>query len=405
MRKILTIAWTDIKIEFSERSTLIFFLVLPIVFTVVVGMALGNTYSSSDGSDDTRLPVLVVDNDRSQHSMNFLQLLSESPLVLAEVITTESASQVRQDNESGVILVIPDGFQDTLLMREEVDLIVEVASANTELTAIQLAVQSAANRLDAAVSIADQSVLLAQKYRPFSTDKERALYFDTSFQQAQEWLMGSGIRAETQVASRQQVQQMASSTQQASSGQMVTWVLTTLLGGSSVFVNERIAGTLRRLMITPTHKSILLTGKILSRFLLGLLQMTLLVGFGALFLSVNWGQSIPGLILMMVSFGLVGTALGVTLGAFSRTRSQASGLTVLISMLLAALGGAWWPLEITPPAYQQAVKILPSTWAMIGFNDLVARGQGLVDVLPEAGILLGFACLIFLVGLWRLRVD
>jgi hypothetical protein len=38
MRKILAIAYNDIKIEFSSRSELIFFLVLPLIFTTIIGI-------------------------------------------------------------------------------------------------------------------------------------------------------------------------------------------------------------------------------------------------------------------------------------------------------------------------------------------------------------------------------
>ncbi len=107
----------------------------------------------------------------------------------------------------------------------------------------------------------------------------------------------------------------------------------------------------------------------------------------------------------MLAFDLVAVALGVLLAAFARTRRQAEGLTVLFSMLTAALGGAWWPLEITPRIYQTVVKSLPTTWAMIGFNDVIVRGQGVAGVLPEVGILLGFALVFFVAGIWRFRYE
>ena len=37
MKKILNIAWNDIRVYFSDRSALIFFLVLPLLFTAIVG--------------------------------------------------------------------------------------------------------------------------------------------------------------------------------------------------------------------------------------------------------------------------------------------------------------------------------------------------------------------------------
>jgi ABC-2 type transport system permease protein len=62
-------------------------------------------------------------------------------------------------------------------------------------------------------------------------------------------------------------------------------------------------------------------------------------------------------------------------------------------------------LELFPPVVQNAVKIFPTTWAMEGLLDIVLRGRGLVDILPEAGVLLGFAAVFFAVGVWRFRYE
>jgi ABC-2 type transport system permease protein len=74
-------------------------------------------------------------------------------------------------------------------------------------------------------------------------------------------------------------------------------------------------------------------------------------------------------------------------------------------MLLAALGGAWWPLEVTPPLYQTLVKALPSTWAMSGMIDLVVRNGGALDILPNILILIGFAALFFIVGIRKVKFE
>jgi len=98
-------------------------------------------------------------------------------------------------------------------------------------------------------------------------------------------------------------------------------------------------------------------------------------------------------------------AFGVLLGTLAKTSSQANWLAISTGMLMAALGGAWWPMEITPKLYQQVVKVLPTTWAMSGFTDVVVRGQGVSSILPEVGILLAFAAVFFAVGIWRLRYE
>ena len=109
--------------------------------------------------------------------------------------------------------------------------------------------------------------------------------------------------------------------------------------------------------------------------------------------------------MVVVSFGLSAVALGVMLGAFAKTRSQASNLTVMFSMIMAALGGAWWQLEVTPPLYQKIVQFLPSTWAMKGFNEVIVKGGGPMDVLPISMVLLSFAVLFFIIGVRRLRFE
>jgi ABC-2 type transport system permease protein len=99
--------------------------------------------------------------------------------------------------------------------------------------------------------------------------------------------------------------------------------------------------------------------------------MGLLVGFGILVMGVNWGQSIPALIVMLVSFGLASVALGTMLATFVKTDSQANSISVAAGMVMALMGGCWFPLELFPETVRTAVRILPTTWAMEGLTDLV----------------------------------
>jgi ABC-2 type transport system permease protein len=93
------------------------------------------------------------------------------------------------------------------------------------------------------------------------------------------------------------------------------------------------------------------------------------------------------------------------LGTFVKTSSQAQGVSIMLGMVMALLGGCWYPLELFPQVVQKIVLVLPTTWAMKGFMDLLAHGQNLVGILPEAGVLLGFATIFFVVGITRFRYE
>jgi ABC-2 type transport system permease protein len=172
-----------------------------------------------------------------------------------------------------------------------------------------------------------------------------------------------------------------------------------------MFAYERQQGTLSRLLTTPTNKATFLLGTISGQVVLALVQMLLLVGFGIVAMKLNWGREPLALFVILLTSALAAAAFGTTLGTFIKTEGQASGLSVMFGMVFALLGGCWYPLELFPPTVQKVVKILPTTWAMQGMLDLVLRGGGLMEILPEAGVLLGFAVIFFSIGVWRFRYE
>jgi ABC-2 type transport system permease protein len=402
MRKILAIAWNDIRVEFSERVTWVFFLLLPLVFTLIIGQGLQRLNGSPDESTDQRYALLVVDADHSSLSSELIETIESSPVIRPLVKPAADAQLWFQQGQAAALLTIPSGFEEALLSGQPVEVPLKKLPNDTRTLAIDQALGAALSQVESAVQAARTSVAQAEQIAPFRNAAQRESYFNEGLGLARRLVQEPPARTELK-QSPQATEQIANGFEQSSPGQLVTWTLITLLGASEVFVNERLNGTLLRLLATPSRKSTILLGKITARLGMGLFQMTLLIGFGILVLKVNWGRSLGALALMAIAFALASVALGTLMGALVRTRSQASGLTTMFAMLLAALGGAWWPLEITPPAYQAIVKILPTTWAMIGFNDVILRGLGVTSILPVVGVLIVFAAIFFSLGIWRLR--
>ncbi len=158
-------------------------------------------------------------------------------------------------------------------------------------------------------------------------------------------------------------------------------------------------------MTTPTPKATFLFGTIAGQVVMALVQMLLLVVFGIVVMKLNWGQSPAALALMLIASTLAAAALGTALGTLVKTEGQANGLAIMLGMVMALLGGCWYPIELFPQFVRTAVKVLPTSWAMQGMLDIVLRGQGLAGILPEALVLLGFAALFFFFGVWRFRWE
>ncbi len=398
MQKIWAMMWKDARVRFSSRSELLFFLILPLLFTFILSGA------QFGGDGDNRIPVLVANEDDSELATELVAHLTASKTVRPELIAASEADARFGENDHAALLQIPAGFGEVVAAGAETAVLdLTQAPNNSSAIAAQQAIQTAVGSLGQAATAARNSVLVAEGERPFATAAEREAYFAEGLAMAQTAVVEAPKRI-TVTQPEAAIGGFDGAAHQ-SVGQLLTWVLIPLLGTSGYLAFERAQGTLRRLLVTPTRTATYLLGTIASQLGLALVQMTILVLFGVYVLRVNWGNSVAGLALMLFLFGLASVAFGVMLGTFTKTESQASSLSVMLGMALALLGGAWIPLEIFPPGMQTAVHILPTTWAMRGLSDIVLRGQGVAGVLLEGSVLLGFAALFFTIGVWRFRYE
>lgn len=394
MSKLLQIAWKDALLRFSSRSELLFFLILPIVFTFILG---GARFGPPDG-----IRTLVVDRDGSPASADLIADLDALETLRVEAQAEDAALAEFEAGDSAALLTIPAGYGAALTTGAPVALELRVLPGSTDALGVQRSIAAVVGNLARPAAVAAQAVIIAEQIAPFADDAERASYY------AQSVTAADAAFAERPTALvRQQAPALPTYDAAAhqSIGQLITWVFIPLLGTAALFAYERNGGTLRRLLTTPTQKATLLLGVISGQLVMALIQMTLLIGFGALVLGVAWGRDPLALALVLVAFGLASVALGTMLGTFVKTESQASNLAIMLGMTMALLGGCWFPLELFPPAARTLAALLPTRWAMQGLIDLTVRGVGLGDILPETGVLLAFAAVFFAIGVWRFRFE
>lgn len=182
------------------------------------------------------------------------------------------------------------------------------------------------------------------------------------------------------------------------------YVMFIVLGGMSLLLRERQQWTLQRLAALPLSRAQILSGKILTYFTLGMIQYLIVFGVG-LFVGLDFRANPLALLPIMIAFTLCCTAIAFAIAPRLTSTSQASGITQLLSLSLAPLGGAWWPLEIVPDFMKMIGHISPVAWAMDAFHDIMWYNGGIVDILPELGVLLGAAVVLFVIGVWGFRVD
>jgi len=407
MRKVWEIAWLYLYTTYKDRSTFLYGFALPLIFTFVIGVGISGFASQSEAV--WRLN--VVDHDQGDLSAQLIERLDADPILEAELVDEAAAAGELAGGDAAATLTLPAGLSQHLLAGEHLSLefrlnLEEPASAQV----VEQAVQAALNEVSSAIDIAETSLRVADRLGLFEVAgaPDREGYYQAALEAGgRAWQAGAPITVESSQLTRREdtEQNIPIGFAQTSPGIGVMFTMFFIAYGGAAILLEREQGTLRRLLTMPVSKTVILAGKVLGVFIAGAIQFTIMVLAGQFLFGVDWGREPLALAVMIVAFVFCITCFSMLLAALARSYAQIDALSTLIILPLAALGGAMWPIEIVPPFMQQIALFLPTGWAMRGFHDIITRGLGLADVLPEAGVLLAFGVAFLAIGVWRFKYE
>lgn len=174
-----------------------------------------------------------------------------------------------------------------------------------------------------------------------------------------------------------------------------------MLGIALTLFDERDWGTLRRLRVSGAPLTGLLLGKLIARFIVGIVQMMLLFAVGWLLFGITLGRYPLALLIPTVGISFASAALGLVIASISRAHDSVMPLGATLSMAIAAIGGCWWPLDFEPGWMRMLARFVPTTWTMQSFNDLMIRNQPPSETLWPFAATICLGMLFLLAGLIR----
>jgi ABC-2 type transport system permease protein len=400
MDKIATLAWLDFLRLLRDRTQFGVMLVLPLMLTFLFGTMMGG--------GERKVAVAVFDPDGTSYSKEIVAGLPERSYALQRV-SEEVARQMASSGEVAAAVIVPQGFGAAVVEGVDTKVVVVKDPRSTAALAIAQAIQGRVRRIAANA----QTVRIVRAaYR----DAERSTGAPVIGAASAEiyayadrlWSPDPplGVREEAVQASRVRGEgTVASGFQQYSMGFTLMFMLFMGMGTAGGFLEDREEGTLARLLMTPTSKPLLIAGKVVGVYATVLFEAAIMVGFGAFVFGVPWGDDPLGVILLVATFGLSATGLGVMVSTLVRTRGQMSAAMAAGATALCMLGGAYWPLDIVNPTMRLIANITPVGWAMQGLTDIVVRSQGTAQALLPSLVLTGMAALFLAVGISRLRLE
>lgn len=355
--------------------------VVPTVFILIMSLALRDAFSVDR---QTHLALHVDNQDGGALSLQLQQALADSD-TFALVEHAAAGPQLR--------LILLPGFSELLATRFEFAGDYLAGEAEPELLRIEYAATLLPQvRLGARLTVqqlvqAVQNDYLLVSVLGYAQDKADALRYvnDPRRLPLTESLIGLDRAARP-----------PSAVQQSVPAWLIFALFFSVIPLSTSFVIERLEGSLLRLRVLDVPAGLVLGAKALAFYAVNLLQMLAMLLVGSFLVPLFGGEALQvpaapfALWLIGSATSVAALGLALLIAVSVRTTTQATIAGGASTLLLAALGGIMVPKLVMPPAMQAAAAVSPMSWALEGYWDLLLRGGGWRELLPECLALLMF---------------
>ena len=381
--KAWTIAVTDLRRMLRTRANIFFVFVFPMLLILVLGATFG-------GVGTPRLGVVITRPGPLSGAL--LRQLEHTPYLRVERVTSDSAllTLIERGNLTAG-LEVPASYDSAIRQGRTVEL---NYLARPGLSSGQLgqAVRGA---------VAAQAAMLGAAR--FAVAQRSAASFDSGLSRAKSLLPRiPRVTVARQTAGSAVLPSSLGLFDEGAWTELLLFMFLTAMTGSVALIEIRKLGLPRRMLATPTPVGTLVAGETLGRLLIGLIQAIVIIFGSALLFGVHWGQPL-GVAAVVILFGLVASGFGIFMGTLFRNEQQAIGISLLLGLGLAALGGCMVPLELFSPTMKTVAHLTPHAWANDAFLSLIGHGASIGGIATELAVLAGYAAVLLALATWRLR--
>lgn len=379
--------------------------IMPLLLLITITLIQDGTFKTIK---ETKIPVLLVDNDKGKVSESIWKGLTEANSF--EIINEEledNAKELVFQGKYQLAIVIPKNL--SLGLEKKVD-------ENVEGILSQFGLEDSLGSLSK---------------KNGSNHKEIRLYFDPATQQSFKSSVKNGI---DKMISQIEAQSIYSAFQEQlgideaqdvlNSGSFIAfkevhlsnngkdilpnstqhnvpaWTLFAIffinIPLSINMVKEKNQGTFVRLRTNPISYATVLGGKTMVYLGVCIIQFALMLLVGVYLLpeiglpKLDVSGRLPLLFTVAFFSGLAAIGLGLLLGTVAKTQEQSAPFGATLVVILAALGGVWAPVFVMPKFMQLLSNISPMNWGLNAFYDVFLRNGGFKEIIPEITLLFLF---------------
>ncbi|PHS04300.1 MAG: ABC transporter [Kordia sp.] len=399
MYKLLASTYKEFLLLTRDIGGIAILFIMPLVLIVTITLIQDSTFKTIN---ESKIPILLVDNDKGTISETILKGLQESnsfEVILKEKETIAKELVFKGDYQ--LAIVIPENLSSDLNKKvtQNVGRILAEFSLENESSdapkkeeipkkevnlyfdpATQLTFKSSVkNGIDKMISkIETQSIYKA--FQEQISDDEAVVVFDTDNFITFKEIMPKGDEDKELIPNSVQ-------------HNVPAWTLFAIffiiVPLSINMVKEKSLGTFVRLRTNPVSYATVLGGKTIVYLMVCIIQFVLMLLIGV-YLFPYLGLpvlDISGrlclLFIVTIFSGLAAIGLGLLLGTVANTQEQSAPFGATFVVILAAMGGVWVPVFVMPKTMQVLSNFSPMNWGLNAYYDVFLRNSSFMEIVPE----------------------
>jgi len=350
-----------------DPQSLLLVVMMPLVMLLLFGYAINLELKSIDAA--------VIDESHSPASREFVERLTASDFfrLSAQNLALDGIETAFQSRQVKCVFVIPQDYARRLVSSTGagIELFVDASDPNVAAFISGYASQIASADHGTQKAASSPSLFLVDPRILYNPDMKSADFFVP------------GLIA------------------------VILIMISTLLTSIAI-VREKETGTIEQLLVSPVKPYQIILGKVMPYTAIGFLDGLLILVIGALLFSVPIQGSFALVLLMMLIYTVTGISLGILVSTLAKTQAVAMLIAVILTVLpTTLLSGFIFPITSIPVALQWVTNIVPATHFLQIIRGIILKGNGIMELLPQTGILLGMDLLLILLSVrsFRARLD
>ncbi|MBC5837350.1 ABC transporter permease [Flavobacterium muglaense] len=381
---------------------------MPLVLIIMVTLIQDSTLKNLS---NTKIPILLVDNDKGSVSNSVFENLQKSEVfsVVTQIdnkpLTEKMAKEAVFKGTFQLAIIIPSHLSSDLQAKIDQNVETIVSSLGfSDSTAVPKKSKLVSQKevklyFDPATQLSFKNAVMSSIDKMISQIETRSIY--TAFQEQ----LGEGTTSFEQksfISFKEIVPRVNNKEVIPNSVQhnVPAWTLFAIffivIPLSINIVKEKTQGTFIRLRTNPVSNGIVIAGKTITYLVICMVQFYMMLAvavflfphIGLPSLNIEGNLFLMTIVAMFSGFAAIG--FGILLGTVAKTQEQSAPFGATATIILAAIGGVWVPVFAMPHVMQIVAKSSPMNWGLNAFYDVLLRNAGILEILPEIGLLFMF---------------